>query len=136
MALTGGRGNGKTQLAVEAMRMVTRAGGPVLFSTAISFFAEVKSTFSRESEFTEKQVADKYRRPRLLVVDEVGKRGGSDWENNLLFDVLNSRYNDIKDTILIDNRSPKEFEEWIGPSVASRMSEGGGIIECNWGSFR
>jgi len=54
----------------------------------------------------------------------------------MLFELLNRRYNDLKDTILIANKSKAEFQDYIGPSLASRMNETGGIVECNWPSFR
>ena len=136
IGLVGGRGSGKTQLAVELMKERTRELHSAYFTTATEFFIAVKSTYDRESQANEETVLRRFASYSLLVVDEVGKRGGSEWENNLLFEMLNRRYNGLKDTILIDNRTKSEFIATIGPSLASRMSEGGGIIECNWPSFR
>lgn len=136
IGLVGGRGTGKTQLAVELMRATTEKEHSALFCSAMQFFIEVKSTYGDAAKTDEMAVLQKYQSPRLLVIDEVGKRGGSDWENNLLFELINRRYNNEQDTILIDNRTKQEFIETIGPSLASRMNECGGIVECNWKSFR
>lgn len=136
IGLVGGRGTGKTQLAVELMRYTTEMEQKALFVSAIEFFMHIKETYNRDSELTEADVIYRFTRPKLLVIDEIGKRGNSDWENNLLFEAINQRYNDMKDTVLIDNRSKAEFIETIGPSLSSRMNEGGGILECNWNSFR
>jgi len=136
IALVGNRGNGKTQIAVEMMKHRTDSLRSAYFTTATEFFIKIKSTYDRDSKTDEQTLIDRFSHYSLLVVDEVGKRGGSEWENNLLFEMLNRRYNHMKDTILIDNRSKDEFIETIGPSLASRMNEGGGIIECNWESFR
>lgn len=136
LALVGGRGNGKTQLAVELMKARTAALKSALFSSAVEFFIKIKSTYRKDSETDEMEVLKEFQKPSLLVIDEIGKRGGSEWENTMLFELLNRRYNDMTDTILIDNRTKTEFAETIGPSLASRMNEGGGIIECAWGSFR
>lgn len=136
ISLVGGRGNGKTQLAVELMKDRTAKGKSALFTTAIQFFMAIKATYKADSKESEDDVLHRFHRPSLLVIDEIGKRGQTDWENNLLFELLNSRYNDMRDTVLIDNRTKPEFIEAIGPSLASRMNEGGGIIECNWKSFR
>lgn len=136
VGLVGGRGTGKTQLAVEVMRESTRHGRSALFTTAMDFFIEIKRTYRKDSEQDERAVLGRYKRRKLLVIDEIGKRSESEWENNLLFTVLNSRYNDVLDTILIDNRSKEDFVATIGPSLADRMNECGGIIECNWPSFR
>lgn len=136
LALVGGRGNGKTQLAVELMKARTLALKTALFSSAVEFFIKIKSTYRKDSDTDEMEVLREFQKPSLLVIDEIGKRGGSEWENTMLFELLNRRYNDMTDTILIDNRTKTEFTETIGPSLASRMNEGGGIIECTWGSFR
>ncbi len=136
IAFVGGRGNGKTQMAVQLMKARTMELRTALFSTAVEFFIKIKSTYRKDADRDEMEVVKEYQKPSLLVVDEVGKRGGSDWENTMLFELLNRRYNDMKDTILIDNRSRAEFTEIIGPSLASRMNEGGGIIEFTWDTFR
>lgn len=136
VALVGGRGTGKTQMAVELMRAKTRQMKAAFFCSAMQFFMDIKNTYKDASKEDEAAIIKRYQTPSLLVIDEIGKRGGSDWENNLLFELLNRRYNDMRDTVLIDNRSKVEFIETIGPSLASRMNECGGILECNWESFR
>lgn len=136
VGLVGTRGNGKTQMAVELMRATTENERTALFTTATSFFMEIKAGYKTDSLDSEKQTIIRYSKPALLVIDEIGKRGGSEWENNLLFEVINRRYNAIKDTLIIDNRTPLEFQVTIGPSISSRMHESGGLIECTWPSFR
>jgi DNA replication protein DnaC len=136
VALIGTRGTGKTQLAVEVMKAATEKMRSAIYITATEFFMEVKATYRRDSDCTEESVIRDYRNTRLLVIDEIGKRAQSDWENNLLFELINLRYNDMRDTLVIDNATKPDFIAAIGPSIASRMNECGGIIECNWGSFR
>jgi DNA replication protein DnaC len=137
VALVGGRGNGKTQIGVELMRRATRDGFSAYYTTTTEVFMRIKDSYQpRESE-TEAQIVKDLVSYQCLVVDEFGKRGESRWENNMLFLVLDKRYNATGlDTLLIDNRSQVEFEKAAGPSLCSRMNETGGIIECNWGSFR
>jgi DNA replication protein DnaC len=136
VGIVGGRGNGKTQMAVEAIRLACSHGKPCMFTTAMQFFMDLKATYRADALKDERAIVAMYARPHLLVIDEIGKRGGSDWENNLLFEVLNRRYENMKPSILIDNRTREDFLETIGPSLASRMSEGGGVIECTWETFR
>ena len=136
IGIVGARGNGKTQLAVEAMKFKTELLHSCRFTTAVEFFIRIKATYRADADNDEMGVLEEFQKPKLLVIDEIGKRGSSDWENTMLFELLNRRYNDINDTILIDNRSRQDFTESIGPSLASRMSEGGGIMECGWESFR
>jgi len=136
VALTGGRGNGKTQLGVEIMKIVSASLEKCYFFTATEFFMLIKSTYKNDATRNEAQILSDLRKFKLLVIDEIGKRSESQWENNLLFELINKRYGDMTDTLIIDNRQKTDFIATIGPSLASRISETGGIIECGWASFR
>jgi len=136
IALIGGRGSGKTQMAVECIRALARDGKVSNFCTAMSFFMRIKSTYRKDATETESDVIRELSNPSLLVIDEIARRSESEWENNLLFELLNRRYNDMLDTIVICNLPKDEFEASMGSSLVSRMTENGGIVDCNWGSFR
>lgn len=134
-ALIGGRGAGKTQIAVDLMFSYTEEEKSAYYMTAMQFFIRMKSSFLN-SEETAESIMAKLRAKKLLVIEEVSRRAQTDWENNLMFELINSRYNDKLDTLLIDNASLNDFCATLDPSIASRMKETGGIIECNWPSFR
>lgn len=136
IGLVGIRGGGKTQMSVELMKDSTCKLRSCLFTTAMDFFITLKKSYRESSDVDEQRTLCRYKKRKLLVIDEIGKRGETEWENNMLFEVINARYNDMLDTILIDNRSKDEFIATIGPSLSSRMNECGGIVECNWPSFR
>ena len=135
-AICGTRGNGKTQMAVEAMKKATLLGMSARYLWAAEFFDEIKATFKKDNSMTGVKVIEKFRKPQLLVIDEIGKRGETDWENNLLFLLLDKRYADMTDTIVLANLDSSKMAESIGPSLADRIGETGGLIECNWPSRR
>lgn len=134
--LIGARGNGKTQLAVEVMRTATERLMSAYYETAVMIFSRLKATFRPDATETEIKVIEQLRSPKLLVIDEIGKRGESAWENNLLFGLVDKRYNDMTDTILIANLEPDKFTECVGESLSSRMNETGGLIIADWPSRR
>lgn len=136
IALVGVHGAGKTQLAVELMKHCMDKLIFSRYTTAMGFYMDIKATYRKDAKETEQEVVKGYASSALLVVDEVGKRGQSEWENNLLFEVLDTRYRDQLDTLILGNQSPAEFSAGIGPSLASRLNETGGIKLCNWESFR
>jgi DNA replication protein DnaC len=136
IALVGGRGPGKTQMAVELMRDVTAQKKSAFYTTATEFFVRVKSSYRDDGQKAEGEILKTLRKYRLLVIDEIGKRAETQWENNLLFELINGRYNDMTDTVVIDNNEPEKFAESVGPSIASRINETGGIVHCVWPSFR
>jgi DNA replication protein DnaC len=136
VALVGGRGPGKTQMGIELMKKATSDLRPSYYQTLTGLFLEIKATFKNDSRETEEDLMDRMVKPSLLVIDEVGRKSDGDWENRMFFELVDRRYRAMKDTLLIANHTKDQFLETIGESLASRMQETGGIIECNWESYR
>lgn len=134
-ALLGTRGNGKTQIGVELVKENSDKLRTSRFCCATEFFMDIKASYKKD-EVTEKDVIKEYLKPHLLIIDEIGQRSDSEWENRLLFYLVNERYEDMKDTLFIGNLDPSQLVAALGPSIASRMNETGGIINCQWESFR
>ena len=118
------------------MRRVTTDLRPAYYDTLTGVFLQIKATFKNDSRETEQDLMNRLCKPSLLVVDEIGKRSDSDWENRMFFELVDRRYRSMKDTLLIANLAKEQFLQTIGDSLASRMQETGGIVECNWQSYR
>ena len=137
IALHGLHGGGKTQLAVELMRhQIQRRIKSALFTTSTEFFMGVKATYRQDAQRSEADYVETFCRPALLVVDEIEKRGQSEWENGLLFHLFNRRYNAVKDTLLISNLAADDLAGHLGTALVSRLNETGGMIHANWKSRR
>ena len=136
IALIGNRGCGKTQLGVSLLMSGLNSGLSSKFVSITRLLMEIKATYTKGSSETEIQVMDRYTRFQLLVIDEFSRRTEKDWNDQLLFELLNARYNAQRGTLLISNDTRDGFSSSVGPSIMSRMTETGGVIECNWPSFR
>lgn len=136
ITLLGKRGSGKTQMAVEAMRHLLEPIQNSKYVSAVEFFMQIKNAYRKDSEESEMEIMENFEEASLLVIDEFGKRSDSDWERVMLFELIDKRYGNLKDTILISNLDALGFSEFAGESIMSRLNETGGIIECNWKSFR
>lgn len=133
IGLCGGRGTGKTQLAVEIARGMLGAR-TCRYAKAIEIFMSLRGSF-RDGGNEEQAVAS-WCAPALLVIDEAHVRGETAFEDRMLTHVIDKRYDALRDTLLISNQTPDEFVKSLGPSIASRMNESGGLIECTWASYR
>lgn len=72
----------------------------------------------------------------LVIIDEVNECDDIRVQDRILTDLLDRRYSYMVDTILISNKTAKDFKATTNDSVLSRISETGRIIACEWASFR
>ena len=136
IALLGGYGRGKTQMATELGREVARIGKTTKFADAMEIFVRSKSSFSPAAKETEWGIMQEFTKPYFLVIDETEERAETPFEDKKLFTMINRRYNANRHTVLISNQTPSEFQRQVGPKIWERMTETGGIVNCEWGSFR
>ena len=130
-------GTGKTHLSIGIAFEVMKNGHSSVFTTASRMLRAIKDTYHKGSEFSEMQVLATYETCDLLIIDEIGVQTGSDYEKNIIFDVINSRYENVRPTIILSNLSIDECKLYLGERVFDRMREGGGkAFLLDWPSFR
>lgn len=147
LIFSGGVGTGKTHLSVGIAQLVIEAGFTSVFSTVSSMIRHIRSTWKSDDE-NEIDAMRTYVKPDLLVLDEVGLQSGSDNEHQILFEILNSRYERCRPTILLTNLpirdqvengivTKKGLQSFIGDRLLDRMREGGGkAFTFDWQSGR
>lgn len=138
LVMCGKPGTGKNHLAFGiAKHAITEHQSSALFTTALKIAREYKSTWSKGSTRTEDEVIRSFTKPDLLIIDEVGVQFGSDAEKLIMFEIINTRYEKMKPTILISNQTKEELAAFIGERVIDRMSDGGGCtLSFTWDSYR
>lgn len=57
----------------------------------------------------------------FLFLDDIGSTGMTEWREEVLFYVIDERYNSMKPTIITSNFSLKEFKENYHPRIYSRL---------------
>lgn len=129
LAFIGYPGTGKTHLAVGILREVLACGHSGILTTVGDYVREVKDNcWGQGKTDTESNVIAKYRKPDLLVLDEVGVQFGSRTEENLIFTLINKRYEDLKSTLVISNEQEDGLETYLGARTFDRLKDGGGEI--------
>ena len=123
-------------MAVCAIRQSCKNLRPARYSKALNFFLDVRKTYKPNSEKSEDEVIKYYCEPFLLVIDAIENRSESAFENLLMNHLIDTRYDQCKDTILIGNYDENQFAASMGPSIVDRIHECGIKIVCNWKSFR
>jgi len=139
LILVGDRGPGKTQISTWwAAQRTLHDKSSGRYVKCADIISEIKSTWhdGGKSIGTENDVLRKYRSTSFLVIDEFHERGASEWEARTLINLLDHRYDDMKATVLIANIAVQKLEEAINKSIIDRANQTGGVIECNWPSYR
>ena len=147
VALVGPRGTGKTYIASQFVidRLWTEHGTPRCtwshYTKLTTLVAKLKAFYGDfgtiEMERLEAYRAFLTHDLDLLIIDELHEvADDSRHKDRILSDILDARYAAKKDTLLISNQSASEFSKATSPSIISRLNEHGGIIPCEWASFR
>lgn len=155
LVFTGQPGTGKTLIAMSMVKKIVEVcvdsveiksdlgifqwgRAPVCkYVNVYDLFTEIKATYRKDSNESEMDILRHYTDPQLLILDEIGVQNGTDYESNMLFRVINKRYEDMKSTILISNLSEGELTEYIGHRTIDRFYENhGAVFVFNWESAR
>ncbi|MCP2604516.1 ATP-binding protein, partial [Candidatus Aminicenantes bacterium AC-708-M15] len=104
-------GVGKTHLAVAICHeLIKTKAVPCLFYDFRELIKDIQSSYSSESEFTESEILLPVIETEILVLDELGAKRPSSWVEEMLFYIINQRYNKKKLTIFTSN-FPDEIEK-------------------------
>lgn len=130
-------GTGKTHLSIGIAIAVMSSGKSVLFTTVQRIVRRFKETFRKDSSESERDVLRMLTYPDLLIIDEIGVQFGTDFEKNLMFDILNDRYENRKPTLLLSNLTAQEVKAFLGERIYDRLKEDGGqCVSFDWNSYR
>ncbi|HET8799074.1 MAG TPA: ATP-binding protein [Thermoanaerobaculia bacterium] len=132
LLLTGGCGVGKTHLAVAALLEIIHAGKPgrVLFSNFQDLIQEILASFDDQSPATKSEILRPVLEADLLVLDELGSQKPTQFVQDLLYYVINTRYNEERSTIFttnygdrVNDAKEETLEQRIGTRLRSRLAE-------------
>lgn len=125
--MIGGVGTGKTHLASSIVHELID-NKTVCMIRLIELMRKLKDTWRRDSDMTEQKVIDHYGSLDLLIIDEVGIQFGSDAERMFMFDIINTRYDNLKPTVMISNLNLENIKLTLGEQVIDRLREDGGKV--------
>lgn len=128
LILAGKPGTGKSHLAGAILQALLSPH--VRYITCMDLIRAVRETWRRDSERSESDLLAYFEGLDLLVVDEIGAQYGTDGEQNIVFDVLDRRYREMRPSILLTNQNAAGLKEFVGERTYDRLRE-----TCTWVSF-
>lgn len=129
--LEGQPGVGKTHLAVAVLKeVIGRTGARGLFYDTRDLLRVIRSTYDASIKTTELEVLRPVMTADLLVLDDLGAEKTSEWVEETMNLIVNTRYNERRLTIFTsnfpdipDDTDPNSLLFRIGARMRSRLHE-------------
>ena len=125
-------GTGKTHLAVAALLEIINSGKPgrMLFSNFQDLIQEIHASFDSDQVPSKSEILTPLLEADLLVLDELGSQKPTNFVQDVLYYVINTRYNAELATIFTTNYYDRSgevkeetLEQRIGTRLRSRLAE-------------
>ncbi|MCC5814614.1 MAG: ATP-binding protein [Leptospira sp.] len=125
--LWGGTGSGKTLLACVILNeLIFRYGVNCKYAKINKDFLDaIRNTYQKESETHGKEVliTKEFMDVDVLVIDDFGVQKDSDFNNQKLYDLIDTRYENEKITLLTSNHPLEEWKARGEGRLYSRLRE-------------
>jgi DNA replication protein DnaC len=142
--LEGAPGVGKTHLAVAVLRQaVSSRGAHGMFYDTRDLLRVIRSTYDPVARTTELDVLRPVMSADLLVLDDIGAEKTSEWVEETLNLIVNTRYNERRTTIFTSNYEDRPDESdpntllcRIGFRMRSRLHEMCDFVDLDGADYR
>ena len=134
--LLGKAGTGKDHLLSAAVRLaISNKPYDTAWTSGPRLFSDLRTAMSTRD--TERDVLGPLMRARLLVVSDLAMTTLTDYQREVIYKIVDDRYNNMLPTWVSSNIPDREaFELATSTQIVDRLADGAVYIPCNWKSFR
>ena len=121
LLLIGKTGTGKTHISTAIARGVISKGFDVVYDSVQNIISDFEADKFRSGYSSEVERSAKYLECDLLIVDDLGTEFSNQFTVSCLYNLLNTRQNRGKATVISTNLSPKELSNQYDDRFYSRI---------------
>ena len=121
--ISGNVGTGKTLLAVLCGRHLAESEKHVRFENMTSLLVKIQMSYGggKIVDYDECLNID------TLIIDDIGKERLTDWSGQIIYDIINTRTENLRRTIITSNFTPTQIIAKLGDNygqaIVSRLAE-------------
>lgn len=142
--LYGNPGTGKTRLTACMANELLKKGIPVIFTNFFSISKEIRDTYNSNKNESETSIINRLKNVEVLFLDDIGteslaKNDGNNFMQDLMFQIINSRYNANKPTVFSSNYSIVDLtvDRGLESKTVDRIRElASAVIKIEGSSYR
>ena len=122
LIMLGERGNGKSHLCAAVANHLIASGTAALFITMPDLLASLRQAMDLQANTEQESYSGRiqtFKNAPVLILDDLGAEGRSDWSDSVLFEILDYRYRNRISTMIVTNCPLEAFD----PRISSRMQD-------------
>ena len=133
-------GTGKTMLGcIMLNELMLHRGRPGRFlNLSRKYFQQLRDTYSEDSERYGQtwQIIDALCKMPYLVLDDFGVQRGTEWEQEMLYDLVDARYSEERFTIVTTNQPLDDIKQLSQGRIYSRLTEMCRLVDMDGDDYR
>jgi len=109
----------------------------MFFINTTDLLFKFKASYIHRSDETETELLEKYSKAKLLILDDFGIDKITDWSFQMLYVLINNRYENMLPTIFTSNHDLDEQAAKLGDNrITSRIQESCEIVKMDGKNYR
>jgi len=138
LIFTGTVGTGKTHLSAAIALKLLESEYTVVFGTVTTLLSQLRNTYNNDKQ-NEQEIFNRLVKCQLLILDDLGKEKVSDWVEQTVYELINTRYENNRPLIITTNMTLSNIRDKYqntGEAIVSRIIEMCRGVKMNGADWR